>query len=194
MPQIAGLILAGGRASRMGGGDKCLLDLSGQTLLARIIARSRPQVGRLLLSANGDPARFGAYGLATLPDPVGDGWGPLAGILAGLEHLDKNWPDIPLMASFPGDSPFLPTDLVKNLADSIGGSRIAMAEAEGRLQPVFALWPVALAGELRQALLAGIRKVEQFALAYPLARRTWPAECFFNINEPEDLREAAARL
>jgi molybdopterin-guanine dinucleotide biosynthesis protein A len=194
--QIAGLILAGGRASRMGGGDKALIELMGETLLARIIARVRPQVGRLLLNANGDPARFASFGLPVLPDPIGDQWGPLAGILAGLEYLAEERKEIPWLASFPTDSPFLPTDLVEELAAALAGqgADIAMAESRGRLQPVFALWPVRLAGDLRGALSAGVRKVEQFAQRYSLASVAWPEEAFFNINSPEDLHQAARRL
>lgn len=193
---IAGLILAGGRATRLGGGDKALVMLSGRSLLARTIERTRPQVGRLLLSANGDPARFADYSVPVLADPIGDHWGPLAGILAGLDHLAARWPEIKWLASFPTDSPFLPLDLVAGLADSLdqGGFDLAMAAAGGRLQPVFALWPVALALDLRQALQQGMRSVELFAQAYRLAKVEWPEEMFFNVNDSDDLQLAVRRL
>ncbi len=192
--EIAGLILAGGRATRMSGRNKAEIELAGQTLLARAIGRAKPQVGRLLLSANRDPAIFGRYGLPVLPDAIGDHWGPLAGILAGLDHLAATWPQIAWLASFPTDSPFFPEDLVRRLAGAAVGHDIAMATAQGRSEPVFALWPVSLAGELRAALSGGVRKVEDFARRYRLAMVDWPADSFFNVNSPEDLTEAARRL
>ncbi len=193
---IAGLILAGGQASRMGGGDKALIDINGATLLARTIARARPQVGRLLLNANGDPARFAAFGLPVVSDPFAGQWGPLVGILAGLEHLARHWPDIAWMASFPTDCPFLPTDLVQGLREAMdeGPFDLAMASSEGGLQPVFGLWPVALADDLRRAILGGLRKVDQFARIYRLATREWPDDMFFNINSPDDVQQASQRL
>jgi molybdopterin-guanine dinucleotide biosynthesis protein A len=193
---IGGIILAGGQARRMGGGDKALLMLGGESLLTRAIARIRPQIDLLLLSANGDPARFRHFGLPVLADPIGDQWGPLAGILAGLDYLADKRPDITLMASFAADTPFLPTDLVARLlaAREREGAELAMAESDGHAQPVFALWPVALAGDLRRALQGGLRKVEDFARRYPLARAAWPEAAFFNINRPDDLQAAAKRL
>lgn len=192
--EIAGLILAGGRATRMSGRNKAEIELAGQTLLARAIARAKPQVGRLLLNANRDPAIFGRYGLPVLKDTIGDHWGPLAGILAGLEHLAATWPQITWLASFPTDSPFFPEDLVARLAAAVGDQEIAMATGHGRLEPVFTLWPVALAGGLRAALSSGVRKVEDFARAHRLATVDWPAERFFNINTPDDLLQASRRL
>lgn len=192
--EIAGLILAGGRATRMSGRNKAEIELAGQTLLARAIARAKPQVGRLLLNANRDPALFGRYGLPVLADTIGDHWGPLAGILAGLDHLAATWPQIRWMASFPTDSPFFPEDLVARLAAAVDGQEIAMASGHGQPEPVFSLWPVALAGQLRAALSGGVRKVEDFARIHRLATVDWPAEPFFNINTPEDLSQAAKRL
>jgi len=193
---IAGLILAGGRGTRMDGADKALIMLGGETLLARTIARTRPQVGRLLLNAQGDPARFARHGLPVIPDPIGDHWGPLCGLLAGLEHLQARWPEIGWLASFPIDTPFLPLDLVAKLADALAGgsSEIAMASAGGQLQPVCALWPVALAAPLRQALQQGLRKVEQFAQGYRLTTVSWPEHDFLNVNRPDDLQRASLRL
>ena len=191
---IAGLILAGGRATRMGGRDKAEIELSGQTLLSRAIVRARPQVGRLLLNANRDPALFARYGLPVLADTIGEHWGPLAGILAGLEHLRDTWPQIGWLASFPTDSPFFPETVVARLAEALPGHEVAMATGHGRPEPVFSLWPVSLAGELRGALSNGVRKVEDFARCYRLATVDFPADCFFNINTPEDLQQAARRL
>jgi molybdopterin-guanine dinucleotide biosynthesis protein A len=195
-PLIAGLILAGGRASRMGGGDKSLILLQERSLLDHCRTRLAPQVSRLLLSANGDPKRFAKFGLTVLADPIGDHWGPLAGILAGLEHLAAERPEIGLMVSAPTDCPFLPIDLVAGLlaARQDQQAEIVMAESDGRLQPVCALWPVNLAGSLRRALLGGVRKVDQFARSQRLATVSWPEQAFFNINQPDDLNEALKRL
>ena len=192
--EIAGLILAGGRATRMGGRDKTEIELDGQTLLSRAISRAKPQVGRLLLNTNRDPALLARYGLPVLADTIGDHWGPLAGILAGLEHVAATWPQIRWLASFPTDSPFFPADLVSRLAQATHGHELAMATGHGRPEPVFALWPVGLAGELRAALSNGVRKVEDFARRYRLGTADWPADLFFNVNSPEDLHQAARRL
>jgi molybdenum cofactor guanylyltransferase len=193
--EIAGLILAGGRATRMGGRNKAEIELAGQTLLARTAARARPQVGRLLLNANRDPALFAQYGLPVLADTIGDHWGPLAGILAGLDHLRDTWPQISWLASFPTDSPFFPEDLVARLAEALPGRDMAMATSNGgRPEPVFSLWPVSLAGELRGALSNGVRKVEEFARRKRLATVDFPADCFFNVNTPEDLLQATRRI
>lgn len=192
--EIAGLILAGGRATRMGGRNKAEIELAGQTLLARTIGRARPQVGRLLLNANRDPSQFSRYALPVLADTIGDHWGPLAGILAGLEHLRETWPRITWLASFPTDSPFFPENLVARLAEAVAGHEVAIATSQGRAEPVFGLWPVALAGELRGALSNGVRKVEDFARRYRLATADFPADSFFNVNTPDDLQRAAKRL
>ena len=191
---IAGLILAGGRATRMGGRNKAEIELAGETLLARTVARARPQVGRLLLNANRDPAQFATYGLPVLPDMIGDHWGPLAGVLAGLDYLAKTWPQIGWLASFPTDSPFFPTDLVHRLSEAVSGHQIAMATGNGQPQPVFSLWPVSIAGELRAGLQGGVRKVEDFARRYRLATVDWPGDAFFNINTPDDLHQASNAL
>src|SRR5688500_15344816 len=109
---IVGVILAGGRAERMGGGDKCLRQVAGETILARVIARVRPQVEALVLNANGDPARFASYGLPVVPDSVPDFAGPLAGVLAGLEWAEAHQPHAHYVVTVPSDGPFVPRDLV----------------------------------------------------------------------------------
>src|SRR5215468_7747340 len=116
---VIGLLLAGGLSRRMGGGDKCLRLLGGETILARIITRVRPQVQRLLLNANGDPARFAPYGLPVVTDSVEGFAGPLAGVLAGLDWAAANAPDCPWVASVPTDAPFLPIDLVARLLAAV---------------------------------------------------------------------------
>lgn len=180
----------------MGGGDKCLRSLGGQPILARVIARARPQVGPLVLNANGDPARFAAFGLPVAPDPVEEFAGPLAGILAGLLWTRAHHPGVAWLASFPTDVPFFPADLVARLmvARTAQNADLACAESGGRVQPVFGLWPVALADVLHRDLADGsARKVDAWTARRRLATVAYPVEPFdpfLNINRPED--EAAA--
>ena len=155
MTPVAGVLLAGGLARRMGGGDKCLRPLAGETLLARVIARAAPQVGPLILNANGDPARFAPYDLPVVADVVEGHAGPLAGILTALDWAAENAPHHPLMASFATDAPFLPRDLVATMVEArdMAGADLACAASGGRAHPVFGLWPVELRADLRQALV-----------------------------------------
>ncbi|MHA1535923.1 MAG: molybdenum cofactor guanylyltransferase MobA [Alphaproteobacteria bacterium] len=200
MTGIAGILLAGGQARRMGGGDKCLRQLGGKTLLAHAIARLAPQVGPLLLNANGDPARFAEYGLPVAADVVEGFAGPLAGILTGLEWAQANAPDCPWLVSAPTDAPFLPADLVQAMKASVDeiGADLACAMSHGRSHPVVGLWPVRLAGELREALVGkDIRKIDVWTARYRLATVEFPGEPvdpFFNANRPEDLAEAERLL
>ncbi|MDP6517967.1 MAG: molybdenum cofactor guanylyltransferase MobA [Alphaproteobacteria bacterium] len=197
--EIVGVLLAGGRARRMGGGDKCLRVLGGETLLARAIARARPQVDRLILNAEGDLSRFNDYGLAVVADPIPGFAGPLAGVLAGLDWAAAKAPGARHVATFATDAPFFPADLVARLAAAVaGGADLACAASAGRNHPVFALWPVGLRDDLRQAMTAdGIRKVDVWTARYRLAEVDFPTEPvdpFFNANRPEDLATAADML
>jgi molybdopterin-guanine dinucleotide biosynthesis protein A len=196
MSTIAGVLLAGGQARRMGGGDKCLRTLAGETLLARVIARVAPQVGPLMLNANGDPARFADYALPVVPDVVEGFAGPLAGILTALEWTATNTPDVSIVASFATDAPFLPADLVSRLAAarSKAGADLACAASEGRAHPVFGLWPVALRADLRESLVdRDERKIDRWTARHHLvevAFETNLIDPFFNANRTEDLAEA----
>ena len=195
---VAGVLLAGGRSRRLGGGDKALRTLGGETVLARVIARARPQVGALALNANGDPARFAEYGLEVVADVVEGFAGPLAGVLTGLEWAAEFAPDCPWVASFATDAPFLPADLVARLMAAVEdeGADMACAASAGRAHPVFGLWPVRLAGDLRRALTdESIRKVDVWTARYRLAVAEFahdPVDPFFNINRPADLTKAEA--
>ena len=191
-----GVILAGGRARRMGGGDKPLREIGGHTILARVIARLAPQCDCLALSANGDPLRFASFGLPVIADGVKQNPGPLAGILAGLDWAAAHRPNAQWILSAPGDCPFLPRDLVVRLAQaaSAGSAELAVAASGGRSHPVIGLWKVALRDALRQALVVeGLRKVGEWTGRYRVATVAWPAEPldpFFNANTVEDLAEA----
>jgi len=195
VPSVIGLLLAGGQSRRMGGGDKCLRLLGGQTILARIIARVRAQVRRLVLNANGDPVRFTSYGLPVVADSVEGFAGPLAGVLAGLDWASANARDCPWVASLPSDAPFLPADLVARLFAAVDqGAEMACAASGGQSHPVVGLWPVRLRDDLRHALtVERIHKVDVWTGRYRLATVDFPIgaiDPFFNANRPEDLAEA----
>ena len=195
-PPVVGLLLAGGLSRRMGGGDKSLRLLAGRPVLAHVIERIEPQVRRLCLNANGDPARFAAYGLPVVPDSIEGFVGPLAGVLAGLDWAAVNAPDCPWVITAPTDSPFLPRDLVRRLLGPClaGGADMACAASGGQAHPVVGLWPVSARADLRRALVEEeIRKVDLWTARYRLAQVEFssePVDPFFNANRPEDLAEA----
>jgi molybdenum cofactor guanylyltransferase len=191
---IAAVILAGGRASRLGGGDKGLLPLAGRPMLAQVIERLRPQVGRLAINANGDPGRFAAFGLPVIADGVPGQAGPMAGLLAGLDWAAGLGAEA--LVTVAADTPFFPADLVVRLrAAGRPGQPVVAATpaADGpERHPTFGLWPVALAGPLRAALAGGERRIGAWAEAEGAALALFsPAgEPFFNVNTPGDLARA----
>jgi len=206
-PPVLGVLLAGGRSERMGGGDKCLRTLAGRTLLARVIERARPQVAKLVLRAMGDPTRFAAYGLPVINKSISEiaeikGRGAFASLLVAMEWAAVNAPELPWVASFPTDSPFFPTDLVSRLLNAVEtrGVDIACAQCDGYIHPVFGLWPVTLAGELRRLLADNAgpnfghilldRRGSKALVTFP--SRDLPP--FLNINRPEDLATAERLL
>jgi len=193
-----GLVLAGGQARRMGGGDKARIRIGGATILQRVLASLKPQCQRVIINANGDPARFADTGLPVVADSVPDFAGPLAGILAGLDWAAANAPDCEWLLSVPGDCPFLPKDLVARLhaARVAAGAPLACARSGDWRHPVVALWPVALRDDLRRALVdEGLHKIEIWTARHGVAIAEWPAapvDPFFNVNTPEDAARAEA--
>ena len=197
-----GVILAGGLARRMGGGDKGLLMLGGQTLLARVIERLEPQVAGLAINANGDATRFADYGLPVVADSIEGFAGPLAGVLAGLDWAAGQGADHIVTAA--ADTPFFPADLVPHLllAAETDKKPIALAATphpeRGLLrQPTFGLWPVALRDDLRHALQDGVRKIVQWTDGHGAALAPIPVDGFdpfFNVNTPEDMERAEALI
>ena len=192
-----GVILAGGAARRMGGGDKGLLALGGSTVMGQAIARLAPQVDGMALSANGDPSRFD-LGLPVIPDTEPDRPGPLAGVLAGLDWAAGQGADRIVTAA--ADTPFLPADLVERLtaaADAASAPIALAATAEGDRtvrHPTFGLWPVALREDLRAALRSGTRKVVLWTDRHGAATALFPDPgAFFNVNTLEEYEEARAR-
>ncbi|MGE0751933.1 MAG: molybdenum cofactor guanylyltransferase MobA [Variibacter sp.] len=197
--ETLGLILAGGLARRMGGGDKALIKIGETTILERTLARFAPQCARVIINANGDPARFAFTALTVIPDSVAEFPGPLAGILAALEWAAANAPAIEWVASVPGDCPFLPRDLVARLhhAREAAGVPLACARSGEWRHPVVGLWRVDLRDDLRRALVdEDLRKIEVWTARHGVAVADWPAEPvdpFFNVNTPEDVA-AATRI
>lgn len=197
---VVGVLLAGGLARRMGGGDKCLRPLGGRPILARIVERLRPQVSDLVLNANGDPARFAGFGLPVAADTVEGFAGPLAGVLTGMEWVLRHRPGCDWVASVPTDAPFLPRDLVSRMMAAVAreGADMACATSGGRAHPVVGLWPVRLADALRRAMVEEeLRKVDIWTARYRLVHvdfATDPVDPFFNTNRPDDLAAAEALL
>ncbi|KRB30913.1 molybdenum cofactor guanylyltransferase [Mesorhizobium sp. Root695] len=196
LPQILGVVLAGGLARRMGGGDKPMREIAGRTILDHVIERLSPQCDELVLNANGDLARFASFGLPVLADTVADYPGPLAGVLAALDWAAENRPQTLWVVSVAGDCPFLPGDLVERFhrAQQDESAELAVASSGGRSHPVIGLWSVALRHELRNALVEeNLRKIDRWTARYRLATVAWPLEPvdpFFNANTVEDLSEA----
>jgi len=199
-----GVLLAGGKSSRMGGADKSLLPLAGRPILAHVVERLGPQVADLVIVGNGDLSRFAGFGLPVVADRIAGHAGPLAGIHAGIAWAKANRPDAPFVISAAADTPFLPTDLVDRFRTECGehGETLAVARSEAGLHPVFGLWPVSLAADLEAALGRGERKAQDWVRAHGAREVFFPAvtvggrdvDPFFNINRPADLGEAEALL
>ncbi|WP_298258761.1 molybdenum cofactor guanylyltransferase MobA [uncultured Litoreibacter sp.] len=200
MKQPAGVILAGGLSRRMGGGDKGLLTLGGETLLARVIDRLEPQVADVALNANGDVSRFEGYGLPIVADSVAEYPGPLAGVLAGMDWAAARGHSHIVTAA--ADTPFFPCDLVPRLLLAADKGPIALAATPDPKRgmsrhPTFGLWPVELREDLRAALARGVRKVVAWTDTHGTATAEFPVagfDPFFNVNTPEDMARAEGLL
>jgi molybdenum cofactor guanylyltransferase len=197
---VLGVILAGGKATRMGGGDKGLRVVGGLRLMDHVIGRLGPQVVGLAINANGDPARLAEFGLPVLADSLPDHPGPLAGVLAGLDWAAALGAEAIVTAA--ADTPFFPRDLTARLQASAGLSGLCLAASPddtGRMQrhPTFGLWPVALRDDLRTALTGGLRKIVIWTDGHGAGTAVFdshPFDPFFNINTPEDIVTAEAHL
>ena len=193
MTDIPCVILAGGLARRMGGGDKALKRVGAKTILDRVIARMATQAQQLALNANGDPERFAAFGLPVIADGVADHPGPLAGILAGMRWAGGL--GARRVATVAADGPFLPRDLIMRLA--LATTPVATAASGGFTHPVIGVFDVALADDLEAALLAGERKIDRWTARHGVSEIEWPVvpfDPFFNANSPDDLAAAEAIL
>ena len=198
VPPTLGLVLAGGLARRMGGGDKALLKIGGVTILDRVLATLSGQCVDIVINANGDPGRFADTGCVVVPDTVAGHPGPLAGILAGLDWLAEQNNGVEWILSVPGDCPFLPDDLVEKLhmarRKKGAGVPLACARSGEWRHPVVGLWPLALRENLRKSLVEDdMRKIEMWTGQHGVAIADWPIEPvdpFFNVNTPDDVARA----
>jgi molybdenum cofactor guanylyltransferase len=196
MTGIVGVVLAGGLARRMGGGDKGLIELEGRPILDHVLERLAPQVDRIVINANGAPARLAGYGLPIVPDSVEGFAGPLAGVLAGMEWTARQCPEADWIVTAATDTPFFPRDLVVRLRQAVAeeDAGLACAASGGRHHPVFGLWPVALGPDLRHAMtVEGIRKVDAWTARHRLTVAEFsdqPWDPFFNVNRPDDVAQA----
>lgn len=196
------LILAGGLGRRidapaLGAPEKPLVPLAGRPLIAHVIDRIRPQAGQILINANAPAGTYEGFGLPVLPDTIAGHPGPLAGVLAGLEHLARSEPASSLI-TVPADTPFLPDDLIARLTQRhLETGTVVCAASGGQRHPVIALWPVTVRAALRQSLEAGRLKVGLFLDGLNAVTVAWeghPDDPFFNVNTPEDLAIAEKRL
>lgn len=200
-PMTVGCVLAGGLSRRMGGGDKSLREIGGATMLGRVVDRLAPQVGQVVINANGDPARFSAFGRPVVADTVPGFVGPLAGILAGMRWAEVHAPRARWVATVATDTPFFPDDLVARLVGAAGHieTMIALAKSGDRVHPVFGLWPVLLADDLEAAIRnEDLRKVLVWVHRHPNVEVIFRGpviddieiDPFFNVNTPEDAEVA----
>ncbi|OYW60722.1 MAG: molybdenum cofactor guanylyltransferase [Rhodobacterales bacterium 12-65-15] len=191
--RVFGVILAGGLGLRLGGVDKALVQLAGRPLLAHVLDRLEPQVERMLISANGDPARFAGFGCEVVADASPQG--PLSGVLAALTRAAAL--GATHLVSTPVDTPFLPGDLTPRLllAAETSPHGLAIATTTDGDHPASALWPVGLGPALSAFLASGGAKVTHFTDAHLAARAIFTqADAFLNVNRPDDLARADALL
>lgn len=196
--RVVGILLAGGKSSRMGGGDKCLRLLGGRPILARIVERLKPQVSGMVINANGDPTRFAEFGLPVVGDSVAGLAGPLAGVHAGLEWVKRNRPGIDYAVTVATDTPFFPADLVQRFLAALTDQPLLVAKSNEGVHPVVGLWPVAIAAKIEASLKASERKAGKWVAEHGAAEVFFPdieiggvqIDPFFNINRPEELARA----
>jgi len=186
----------------MGGREKALLDIGGQSMLLHVLQRLRPQVGRIVINANGDPARFSGHCLPVVPDSIDGYAGPLAGLAAGIQWARSETPEARFIVSTPSDSPFIPLDLVVRLKAALitKDAPCAIAASAGERHPVAGLWRVDLLPAIMQSLKNDIRALHRFADSHDCAVADFDpvdvgaakVDPFFNVNAPADLETARA--
>jgi molybdopterin-guanine dinucleotide biosynthesis protein A len=147
---VAGVVLAGGRSSRMGGQDKCLAPLAGRPVVAHVITRLKPQVATLALNTNAEASRFASFGLPIIADRIAGHAGPLAGLHAALVWARECGANIRHVVTVACDTPFLPPDLVRRFLAALEetGRECCVARSGEGVHPVIGLWPIGIAGTL----------------------------------------------
>lgn len=184
----------------MDGADKPFCVLGGETLLSHVIGRICPQAPSIVISANGDLSRYAGWGLAAIPDVVGTNFGPLAGLLAGMNWSKIHNPAAECVISLPADLPFVPSNYVQHLLDKRQdtGADVVMASSDGRIHFAAALWPLSIIDDLRRTLSSsGPYKVEAFANQFKTATANFEfttVDPFHNVNSAEDLAVAEKLL
>lgn len=194
---MLGVLLSGGLSRRMGGEDKALVSIAGQTLVQTTLSRLNPQVSDVLLNTNRDCDFFADLGVEIRADSLDGFLGPLAGVLTGMEWARSKAGEDALILTAAVDCPLFPLDLGQRLLSILSGERdIAVARSGGRIHPVFGLWRVRLAYDLRRHLSdGGNRKMMDWIMARNPAFADWPAapaDPFMNINTPQDLKDLAS--
>ena len=188
--KILGAIIAGGQSLRMGAREKGFLNLAGKPILAHLIERVAPQVDQLVISANGDPARFTQFDLTVVPDVMTSLTTPLAGLHAALGFAKRIGAE--MLITVPSDTPFLPADLVKRLLEN--GGNAAIAASGDQEHYIVGAWKTELLGDLGVAIaqdnLFRVKDWVQRISAQVVAWPTGPLDPFFNVNTPEDLQHA----
>ena len=198
--EIVGVILAGGMARRMGGGDKSMLQLGGRRILDYVIESAQNQLDTVIINANGDPDRFAEFNLPVQADIVPGFAGPLAGVVSAMAWVTQNQPNATHIITLAADTPFFPADYVTRMLElmQLKDQRLACASYQGRTQPVFGLWPVDLFDDLYKALVEDdIRKVDRFTAPYGVADVAFDeltSNPFFNVNKPEDIELGEQQL
>jgi molybdenum cofactor guanylyltransferase len=190
--KILGAIIAGGGSTRMAGQEKSFIDLAGATLLERTLSRLRFQVDDVVVNANGDASRFAAFGVDVVEDLLTDVGTPLAGLQAALYYGASKGFDA--VVTVPCDAPFLPLDLVEKLLDAGEVTGAAIAHSGGQDHYLTGIWTTGMAKPLGRLIEAeGLKRVQDFVTRAKAEKVVWPAiphDPFFNINTPEDLRQA----
>lgn len=184
---VSGIVLAGGKGSRMGGVDKGLQPLRGRPMVTWAIARLRPQVDEIVINANQNLEIYRAFGYRVVADEIGGFAGPLAGLHAGLNAAAHA-----LVVTVPCDSPFLPDDLVSRLQKNLGENQLAVAKTGAQPHPVFALMKRSVRESLETFLASGGRKIDAWYAALKVIEVPFDdeADAFRNINTLEELKHA----
>ena len=187
MQGVSGIVLAGGLGRRMGGVDKGLQPLHGRPMIAHVLERLAPQVDEIVINANQNLERYGAFGHRVVKDEISGFAGPLAGLHAGLAAVSH-----PLAVTVPCDSPFLPADLVARLARALGGNDLAVAKTGDQPHPVFALVRRTVAPNLQSFLAGGGRKIDAWYASLKVVEVSFDdeANAFRNINTLDELGRA----
>lgn len=185
--RLTGLVLAGGRATRMGGEDKGLLEVAGRPMIDYVIDALRPQVSRILINANRNTERYARFGARVLGDDLKGFQGPLAGMASGMAAADTEF-----LLTAPCDSPLVPGDLARRLVDALetSGASIAIAHDGRRQQPVFALLRTELRSDLREYLASGERKIDRWFHRHRFVEADFSdqSQAFLNVNTQADRR------